>query len=68
MKNPILVPEFREHLSHNNIEALREICQAEHLAFVAKCISPPTASTIRFKPSTLGLSPLQLFEGGMRHD
>ena len=28
MKNPILVPEFREYLSHNNIEALREICEA----------------------------------------
>ncbi|SOB57456.1 protein of unknown function [Pseudodesulfovibrio profundus] len=68
MKNPILVPEFREYLSHNSIEALREICEAEHLAVVARGLAAPAASLIPFKPSILGQSPFQPFEGGVRHD
>lgn len=46
MKNPILVPEFREYLSHNNIEALREICEAEHSAVVADWLSALKPSEI----------------------
>jgi magnesium transporter len=46
MKNPILVPEFREFLSQNNIESLREICEAEHPAIVAECLSALTPSEI----------------------
>lgn len=46
MKNPILVPEFREYLSHNNIEALREICEAEHPAVVAEWLSALKPSEI----------------------
>lgn len=46
MKNPILVPEFREHLSLNNTDALREICEAEHPAVVAERLSALKPSEI----------------------
>lgn len=46
MKNPILVSEFREDLSQNNIESLREICEAEHPAVVAEWLSAFNPSEI----------------------
>lgn len=46
MKNPIPVPEFREYLSHNYIEAQRGICEAEHPAVVAEWLSALKPSEI----------------------
>ena len=46
MKNPILVPKFREYLSLNNTDALREICDAEHPAVVAELLSALNPSEI----------------------
>ena len=38
-KNPLLVPELRDMLAAGDAEALKELCEAGHPAFVAGLIS-----------------------------
>lgn len=68
MKNPILVPEFREYLSHNNIEALREICLAEHPAVVAEWLCSPADSSAPFHCLPEIIRHSSHFQGGLSHD
>jgi len=47
MKNPILVPELRDVLSSNNVEAVKDFCASVHPATVAEFLSALEPEEIR---------------------
>jgi hypothetical protein len=67
MKNPILVPEFREYFFRNNIQALRDAWKVEDPATFPKPSLRAHESATTFKPSINEQSSLQPDEGGLRH-
>lgn len=46
MKNPLLVPEFREHIKTGENNRLRELCEAAHPADVAAFVSALTPEEV----------------------
>lgn len=68
MKNPILVPEFRESFSHNNTKALRGICQAVSPVVMVEQFSLPTESLVPIRPPLSEQSTLWPVMGGVCHD
>jgi len=68
MKNPILVPEFREYLSHNNIKARLGACVAESSVIAVKPLPAPTVSVIPIHPPIPNESSFTPSRGGLRYD
>jgi len=68
MKNPILVPEFRESFSHNNTKALRGICQAVCPVVMIEQFSLPTELLVPMRSPLSEQSTLWRVMRGVCHD